>query len=773
VSVRDVAEEQGLGAARGDAVVVIPVYGGHEHFTRCLASVLQHTPPAIPILVADDASPDPASRTWAEQLPDERQILWLRQRKNQGFVGNCNAAFEHTAPADVVLVNSDVVVSEGWFEGLRDAAYCDSTIATATALTNHGSILSVPYRNTPIKALPQGLTVDEAARRVRAHAGRIRPRIPTAVGHCTWIRRSALDLVGGFDPSFAPAYGEEVDFSQRCLAAGLQHVAADDVFVLHHGHATLGIEGERNPMQVAHEEIINARYRYFEQAVEQSEEADTSPLSRAVGLAARAMLGLSVTVDGRCLTPHITGTQLQVIEVIAALARTGAVQVRVAVPPDLGDYAQSVLQTLDDVVVVPSGELTNGARRTDIVHRPFQVTDPRDLTFLSALGDRLIVTNQDLIAYRNPSYFRSGASWLAYRRLTAETMALSSVVIFISEHARRDALADDLVPESRTRVVHNGVDHVVASFSPDALEPAGAAALRNGEFLLCLGTTFRHKNRLFALRLLQALHDRHGWEGALVLAGPEVAYGSSTGIEAEWLGLHPDMAQHVVTLPAMTEAEKRWLYEHCTAVVYPTTYEGFGLVPFEAVDAGKPCLFADVASLGEVVPADAALLVPWDADESADRVIDVLRDPRAAERHLEIVRRAARELTWDAVGQGLVAAYEAAMALPASEMLRLRHLDLAEDARYWHFRHAIGPTGLSLVEPDQQLLPKDVQRAVASLARRPATRGALFAGLRGLQRVAGKQGSENERELAADEAARTDELDEDLERLFPEELPRY
>src|SRR3712207_2003502 len=150
--------------------------GGHDLFVRCLSSVLEHTAVDVPVLIADDASPEAASRAWVDDL-DERGVLkhelyWMRQPTNVGFVGNVNAAFAACAPADVVLLNSDCFVTPGWLAGLRDAAYSDSVIATATALTNHGTIVSVPYRNTPTRFLPQHLTLEEAAARVRERSER-------------------------------------------------------------------------------------------------------------------------------------------------------------------------------------------------------------------------------------------------------------------------------------------------------------------------------------------------------------------------------------------------------------------------------------------------------------------------------------------------------------------------------------------------------------------------------------------------------------------------
>ena len=95
----------------------------------------------------------------------------------------------------------------------------------------------------------QEWSFDDAAAVIRERSLRIRPSLPTAVGHCMFVRRSALDLVGDFDPAFSPGYGEEVDFSQRCLRAGLSHVLADDVLVLHHGGGSFGRNGKPNPVQ--------------------------------------------------------------------------------------------------------------------------------------------------------------------------------------------------------------------------------------------------------------------------------------------------------------------------------------------------------------------------------------------------------------------------------------------------------------------------------------------------------------------------------------------
>ena len=717
-----------IGAKRGEVVVCIPVYGGHGHFVSCLSSVLAHTAADVRILICDDASPDTRSEQFVGKLEGvdrgEREVLYLRRTHNVGFPANVNGAFALAAPADVVVLNSDCVVTDGWLEGLREAAYADSLVATSTALTNHGSLASVPYRATPLPQLPAEWSLDAAAAAVRSRSLRLRPRLPTAIGHCMYVRRSALDLVGGFDLVFSPGYGEEVDFSQRCVQSGLCHVLADDVLVLHHGGGSFVTNGKRNPVQDAHERIINARYPYYRDSVRLIQGDVAGPLSRAISAARRALKGLSVVIDARVLTGPMTGSQLHVLELIAALNRTGGVRITAVVPDDLSGYGAIALRKLPDVKVATRAELAAGHfERADVVHRPYQVNNHEDLSFLARLGERLIVTNQDLIGYHNPSYFRDSEAWNGYRRVTRWALAVADRVLFFSAHARDDALAEDLVEPGRASVVHIGVDHTFVRPDQTPVPPRGAARLPGGaETILCLGTDFRHKNRIFALRMLEQLRRRHDWRGYLLLVGPRVAQGSSAPDEAEEIALRPGLGESVLSFGSVSEAEKTWLFRRAGLVLYPTVHEGFGLVPFEAADHGVPCAWAEGTSLSELLPGSTPALVPWDAGLSADRALELLRDERARERNLSSIRAAASDLTWDATGTRLLAVYDQTCDEPATSggALERRHGlmggGLSEDAV-----RLIGPSGA---------LPSDLERPLLALATHPQIGDPMFRALK-------------------------------------------
>jgi GT2 family glycosyltransferase/glycosyltransferase involved in cell wall biosynthesis len=729
---------------RGTAAVCIPVYGAYDQFAQCLASVVATTPTDAPVLVADDASDDPAISRLVEEVneanADRLPVGYLRQPHNVGFVHNVNDALRILAPADVIVLNSDCVVAQGWYEGLRRAAYSDTRVATASPLTNHGTIVSVPDRNQPRPGLSQDWSLEQAASAVRATSLDLHPTLPAAIGHCMYLRRSALELVGVFDEAFAPGYEEEVDFSQRCSRHGLSHVVADDVFVLHYGGASFDPGAATATIREEHHRMIVAKYRYWDDWVAEVEQSSDTPLARSLAAGRRALRGMAVTIDGRILTRFMTGTQLHVLEIVVALHEAEGLPIRVIVPHDLGDYAAGVLAELPNVRLI-SEDQAESEPATDVVHRPYQVSSFRDLDLLLAAGERLVVTQQDLIAFNNPAYHEGFGNWHEHRTLTRTALSAADSVAFFSRHARAEAVREDLVEPERAKVVLLGTNHRLTALRPRAKRPRGARRLGGRPFLLCLGTDFLHKNRVFAIRLLDALRTHHGFDGRLVLAGPHVATGSSAGEEAEELARRPELRDLVVDLAAVDEAGKRWLMENTTAVVYPSAYEGFGLIPFEAAEVGVPCFFASEAALGELLPPEAALLVAWDPDASAERCAALLADDAVRREHLHLLRASAASLTWSRTAQDLLAVYRGAIAGPSRDARRLIAELLELRTRTGEILALGGndPNALALAGA----IPPQMRRPLLAVATRPVLRALVFPPLRALYsliRVAGGRG---------------------------------
>ena len=243
--------------------VVIPVYRGLEETRRCVESVLvARSARQREIVAIDDASPEPAISEFLGELAAAGRITLIAHAPNRGFVVSVNEGMALHHDRDVVLLNSDTEVADGWLDRLAAHAAGDATIGTVTPFSTNATICSYP-RTLADNTMPCGETTASLDRAfATANAGRSAD-IPTAVGFCMFVARRCLERVGPFDAGrYGAGYGEEVDFCMRAARAGFRHVVAADVFVRHVGEVSFGSSGAER--RVRAQDTVDALYPEFQ-----------------------------------------------------------------------------------------------------------------------------------------------------------------------------------------------------------------------------------------------------------------------------------------------------------------------------------------------------------------------------------------------------------------------------------------------------------------------------------------------------------------------------
>jgi glycosyltransferase involved in cell wall biosynthesis len=133
-------------------------------------------------------------------------------------------------------------------------------------------------------------------------------------------------------------------------------------------------------------------------------------------------------------------------------------------------------------------------------------------------------------------------------------------------------------------------------------------------FVLHVGSNLRRKNREGVVRIFARCRDK--WNGLLVLAGDPL----SPALRS--LGHDLGVTDRIVEIPNADSEVLEALYNRAVALLFPSTFEGFGWPIAEAHACGCPVLCLDRAPMSEVA-GDAGLVHP--VEDEAGFAADLLR----------------------------------------------------------------------------------------------------------------------------------------------------
>ena len=210
------------------------------------------------------------------------------------------------------------------------------------------------------------------------------------------------------------------------------------------------------------------------------------------------------------------------------------------------------------------------------------------------------VVIHDAQVFRHPEFF--DRKYAFFHRRLGRLLAARAKLSTVSEFSRRE-LADVLaLPANRMEVYPNSAEHL-AGLTAD-LSILSRLQLNPGHFFLAVGSLKKNKNIRLAINAAQSL-GRPDYPLVVVGAENERVFG------------HEDLAadQHVIFAGRLSDECLAALYQHATAFVFPSLYEGFGVPPLEAMLFGCPVIASDIGPARETCGDAAWYFSPTDASE--------------------------------------------------------------------------------------------------------------------------------------------------------------
>jgi len=188
-----------------------------------------------------------------------------------------------------------------------------------------------------------------------------------------------------------------------------------------------------------------------------------------------------------------------------------------------------------------------------------------------------------------------------YLKLVQNRIDRADHLIAISEFSLKQAQQYLKLGNKPTTVIYNGCTYMTSP--PLEKEPVHVPT---APFLFSIGLVQKRKNFHTIIPLLQNNNYKY------IIAGKdEFEYKQAILEEAEKY----NVADRVVFTGPISEEEKAWYYSHCTAFMFPSFAEGFGLPVVEAMYFGKPVFISNETSLPEVGGDAAYYFLSFDADD--------------------------------------------------------------------------------------------------------------------------------------------------------------
>lgn len=217
--------------------IIIPVYNKFSYTYACLRSLAEHagnTP--FEVIVVDDYSSDET----LQKLTKIAGIEFIRNTKNLGFIGSCNAGATIAKGKFIAFLNNDTVVTPGWLESLircleqeRNAGligaklvYPDGRLQEAGGIIfSDGSGWNYGRFDNP-----------------NDPKYNYRREVDYCSGAAILLRRELFEQLGGFDTRYAPAYYEDTDLAFAVRTAGLKVIYEPASTIVHFEGITSGTD---------------------------------------------------------------------------------------------------------------------------------------------------------------------------------------------------------------------------------------------------------------------------------------------------------------------------------------------------------------------------------------------------------------------------------------------------------------------------------------------------------------------------------------------------
>ncbi len=230
-------------------------YNGLEEATRpCLESIVANTPAgAYELIIVDNASHDGTADYLKTFTAKHANVRLQLNDSNKGYAGGNNDGIRLAQGQNVILLNNDTLVPQGWLESLLRLFAEQAHVGLIGPITNSaGNEQRIELPNLNEK------NYEELASAYTKRQQGVWFDTEKLGFFCVAIRLEVTKKIGYLDERFGIGMFEDDDYCVRAKKAGYKLAVVEDCFIYHKGSVSF-----KKLSTSAYVETFNRNRKYF------------------------------------------------------------------------------------------------------------------------------------------------------------------------------------------------------------------------------------------------------------------------------------------------------------------------------------------------------------------------------------------------------------------------------------------------------------------------------------------------------------------------------
>lgn len=267
-----------------------------------------------------------------------------------------------------------------------------------------------------------------------------------------------------------------------------------------------------------------------------------------------------------------------------------------------------------------------------------------------------VITVHDLSFKRYPSFYSTkGRLWhkiVSPKRIFKRADRL----IAVSESTKNDLIELYHINQEKIKVVYSGISHnFFQKIEALHLEEIKKKYNITKPYIFTLSNLEPRKNIETLILAFDKLRQKFKIDYQLVIGGSQ-AWTPNRKIYS--LAKNSAYSDDIKFLGYVEAADKPSLYQAAAVFVFPSFYEGFGFPPLEAMASGTPVAAAFSSSLPEITKEAALLFNPYNINELAEALYQLLTDDKLKRNLIEKGYVQSRNFSWEKTAKETLALFE-------------------------------------------------------------------------------------------------------------------